>query len=93
MADPGFSGGTSFKGVREKLLLGQFSTENCMKMKEIGPRGERGVPSIRQCKGFVQKIDLLSFPQRKRTVIDTSRFVQILRNEKLRDKYKKPKIF
>ena len=26
------------KGGRENLLFGQFSPENCVKMKEIGPK-------------------------------------------------------
>ena len=37
VADPGFptegGGGANPKGVREKLLFGQFFTENCMKIK------------------------------------------------------------
>ena len=33
-------GGGGFQG--ENLLFGKICTENCMKMKEIGPRMERG---------------------------------------------------
>ena len=39
MADPGFLKGANSKSGCEKLLFGQCFPENCMKMKEIGPRG------------------------------------------------------
>ena len=41
MADPGFprGGGANLQGGGTHLLFGQKFPENCMKMKEFGPRG------------------------------------------------------
>ena len=41
MADPGFPrrGGANRQGGSVNLLFGQISPQNCMNMKEIGPRG------------------------------------------------------
>ena len=41
LADLGFSqgGGTNSKCGCKKLLFGQFSPKNCMKLKEFGPQG------------------------------------------------------
>ena len=44
VVDPGFHTGANSKGAHDKLIFGQFSPENCMKIKgnqEIGPRGGR----------------------------------------------------
>ena len=41
VADPGFPwSDANSKGRNEKLLFGQLVHKNCIKMKEIGPRGE-----------------------------------------------------
>ena len=44
VADPGFSRGEGAnpKSGCKNLLFGQIFPENCMKMKEIGPRGGGG---------------------------------------------------
>ena len=39
VADPGYpDGGTNQRGEGANLLFGKFFKENCMKIKEIGPR-------------------------------------------------------
>ena len=44
VADPGFpSGWVPTPNVGVKAIIWAFFPENCMKMKEIGPRGGRGL--------------------------------------------------
>ena len=51
VADPGFSPGGA--PTPKSAIIFQFFAENCMKMKEFGPRGGARVPGappwIRQC--------------------------------------------
>ena len=46
VADPEFPrrGGGNFQGGDANLLFNQIFPENCMKMKEFGPRGGARVP-------------------------------------------------
>ena len=48
MADPGFSGGDPWVWSKKPIIWKVFA-KNCMKMKEIGPRGVPSAPWIRQC--------------------------------------------
>ena len=47
VVDPGFPrGGRQPLSLSENLLFGKVFTKNCMKMKEIGPRG--GIYAVQQ---------------------------------------------
>ena len=48
VADPGFPrGGANFRGRCTNLLFCKFFVQNCMKMKEFGPRGGAGASLAR----------------------------------------------